>query len=47
MTFADELFGGISMCLKGLKTDEKTPQLPTDICAKYSGIHANFCKNVK
>ncbi len=46
-TFADELFGDISKCLKGLKTNEKTHQLPKDIRAKYSGIHANFRKNVK
>jgi hypothetical protein len=46
-TFAAVLFGDISMCLKSLKTNEKTRQLPKDIRAKYSGIHANFRKNLK
>ncbi len=46
-TFADELSGNIWICLKGSKTNEKTRQLPKDIRAKYSGIHANFHKNVK
>jgi ssRNA-specific RNase YbeY (16S rRNA maturation enzyme) len=46
-TFKDKLFGDIFMCLKGLKTNEKTRQVPKDIHAKYYGIHANFRKNVK
>ncbi len=46
-TFSDQLFGDISIWLKGLKTNEKTRQLPKDIRAKYSGIHGNFRKNVK
>jgi hypothetical protein len=46
-TFSDQLFGDISMCLKGLKTNEKTRQLPKDIRAKYNRIHANFRKNIK